>query len=91
MEVLVQANAVLTRSNSAAMAQLVQLNTIMGVMQAHLKTLSSSVTTRPKLNTTVGAAVETYPMVSRHLQPRGTDTKINYIIKIVGERERGCE
>ena len=50
LEVLVQANAVLTSSNSAVMAQLAHITVTMNAIQAQLKTLASAQTNqaRPK-------------------------------------------
>ena len=42
LEVLAQANAVLTSSNSAVMTQLAQMNVTMNAIHAQLKTLASS-------------------------------------------------
>ena len=52
MEGPAQANAVLTRSNSAAMTQLKQMNVMMNAMQAQLNTLASEQTNQewPKRN-----------------------------------------
>ena len=50
LEVLAQANAVLTSLNSEVMEQLAQMNVTINAMQAQLKTLSSAQTNqaRPK-------------------------------------------
>ena len=52
LEVMAQANAVLTSSNSAVMSQLSQITVAMNAMQEKLKTLASAQTkqTRPKRN-----------------------------------------
>ena len=52
LEVLAQANTVLTSSKSAVMAQLAQITVTMNIIQAQLKTLSSTTTnpTRTKIN-----------------------------------------
>ena len=52
MEGLAQANAVLTSSNSAVMAQLAQMTVTMNSMQAQLKIIASAKTNqaRPKKN-----------------------------------------
>ena len=47
LEVLAQANAVLNRSNSVVMAQLVQITVTMNAIQAQLKTLASAQTNQP--------------------------------------------
>ena len=51
LKVLAQANAVLTRSNSAVITQLAQMNVTMNAMQAQLKTLASAQTNQasPKI------------------------------------------
>ena len=52
MEGMAQANAVLTSSNSAVMAQLAHMNVTMNSMQAQLKTIASAKTNqlRSKIN-----------------------------------------
>ena len=52
MEVMAQANSVLTRSNTAVMAQLAHITVTMNGIQAQLKTLAYSTTnqTRFKIN-----------------------------------------
>ena len=56
MEGLAQANAVLTRSNSAVMAQLTQVTVTMNAIQVQLKTLASAQNhqARPKKRSTAG-------------------------------------
>ena len=48
LEGMTQANAVLTRSNSAVISQLVHMNVTMNAMQAHLKILASAKTNQPR-------------------------------------------
>ena len=52
LEVMAQANAVLTRSNSAVMSQLAHMNVTINAMQVQLKTIASAQTNQssPKRN-----------------------------------------
>ena len=77
MEGLAQANTVLTRYNSAVMAQLVQITEAMGAMKAQIKTLSSSATTRS-------------PIGEGNLLPRRQYTKTRPITKNTWGSKNGC-
>ena len=50
LEILAQSNAVLTRSNSAVIAQLAQMTVTMNSVQAQLKTLASAQTNQTRAN-----------------------------------------
>ena len=71
LEGLSQANVVLTRSNSAVMAQFSYMTVAMNAMQDQLKTLSSDPTnpTRTKKSIAVGVAGEIKPMGVKPARP----------------------
>ena len=73
MEGLEQSNAGLTSSNSAVMAQLVQMNATMNAMKAQSKTSTNPTRTRRKI--TVGAAEEISLMEVKYAPKNQATTK----------------
>ena len=92
MEGLEQANTVLTSSKSAVMAELAQITATMNVMQAQLKTLSASATTRPKMKYYCWICGSNFLRGSKACTTNKVVHKdeANYK-KILGGRDKGCE
>ena len=94
LEGLAQANAVLTISNSAVMAQLSQITVTMNAMQAQLKTLSYSQTNqaRPKSKHYFWSCRSNYTHGSKTLSSNKAGHKDDaYYKKIMGGSEKVCE
>ena len=94
MEGIAQSNAVLNISNSAVMAQLVQMTAKMNAMQAQLKTLASAQTNqaRPKRKHYWWSCVRNYTHGSKIFTSKKAGHQgESYYNKSMAGSEKGCE